>query len=361
MKKWIAILALVVLVASISTAALAQDASKPPSGQNDAVDMADVENSAFLSLDLAAGFPLDPFFVSVNGGGDLDASTLSEECTGYINESPIVSLNWSGTAKEAHLFFYSDQDPTLVVQMPDGSYLCNDDAHEGLLDPTISMKNPPAGQYNIWVGSYDEGQLLPGVLVITTKSDYQVGNFSLNGFVRRGQIANRQTEVETYLPEAGKLRAAVTSALEKAVKSAPVLDAKSQVLTKTLTAAGENPAFLLPASDNSPSATCTGLVGQEAGALVNLTSKASSLAIFFEGNADSSLVVIAPDGDLYCVDDSADGSNRNPMLTLENPTQGVYAVLVGRFDPANPVTGTLTVDISGKLEPAVLEPEGTLP
>jgi len=90
MKKWIAILAMVVLVASLSTAALAQDAGKPPSGQNDAVDMVDVEHSAFLSLDLAAGFPLDPFFVSVNGGGDLDASTLSDECTGYINELPIV-------------------------------------------------------------------------------------------------------------------------------------------------------------------------------------------------------------------------------------------------------------------------------
>lgn len=361
MKKWIAILALVVLVASLSTAALAQDAGKPPSGQNDAVDMADVEHSAFLALDLAAGFPLDPFFVSVNGGGDLDASTLDDECTGYINEMPIVALDWLGETKEAHVFFHSDQDPTLVIQMPDGSYLCSDDAHEGLLDPTVTIENPPAGQYHIWVGSYDEGQLLPGVLVITTKSDFNVGSFSLNGFVRRGQIANRQTEVETYLPEAGKLRAAVTSALEKAAKSAPVLDAKSQVLTKTVTAAGENPAFLLPASDNSPSGTCTGLVGQEAGALVNLASKVSSLALFFEADADTSLVVIAPNGDLHCVDDSADGANRNPMLTLENPDQGVYAVLVGRFDPTSPVTGTLTVDISGKLEPAVLEPEVTLP
>jgi len=47
------------------------------------------------------------------------------------------------------VFFHSDQDPTLVIQMPDGSYLCNDDAHEGLLDSTITIEKPPAGKYNM--------------------------------------------------------------------------------------------------------------------------------------------------------------------------------------------------------------------
>ena len=37
---------------------------------------------ALLSLDLEAGFPLDPFFVSVNGGGDLDAAILQKVARG---------------------------------------------------------------------------------------------------------------------------------------------------------------------------------------------------------------------------------------------------------------------------------------
>src|SRR5262245_20002239 len=54
--------------------------------------------TAYVTLNLAAGFPLDPFFVSVNGGGEVDASTLASGCTGYVNTEPTVTLNWTGEA-----------------------------------------------------------------------------------------------------------------------------------------------------------------------------------------------------------------------------------------------------------------------
>ncbi len=65
---------------------------------NLAADVARKVGPALMTLDLAAGFPLDPTFMSVNGGGEVDASLLSPDCKGYINRNPVVTVNWTGAA-----------------------------------------------------------------------------------------------------------------------------------------------------------------------------------------------------------------------------------------------------------------------
>ena len=52
-----------------------------------------------VTLDLSAGFPLDPTFVSVNGGGEVDASLLSKSCKGFVNRQPVVTVKWAGQAE----------------------------------------------------------------------------------------------------------------------------------------------------------------------------------------------------------------------------------------------------------------------
>ena len=61
-------------------------------------DVARKVGPALVTLDLAAGFPLDPTFVSVNGGGEVDASLLGPDCKGFINRNPVVTVNWTGAA-----------------------------------------------------------------------------------------------------------------------------------------------------------------------------------------------------------------------------------------------------------------------
>ena len=39
----------------------------------------------------------------------------------------MVTADYQGEADMMKVFFYSDNDTTLVVQTPDGDYLCNDD------------------------------------------------------------------------------------------------------------------------------------------------------------------------------------------------------------------------------------------
>ena len=140
---------------------------------NLAADVARKVGPALVTLDLAAGFPLDPTFMSLNGGGEVDASLLGPDCKGYINRNPVATVNWTGAADMLRAFFYSDSDSTLVVLTPDGKLVCNDNANEQLLDPVLDIKNPVPGKYRIWVGSAANRQRIPGILVLTTKPERQ--------------------------------------------------------------------------------------------------------------------------------------------------------------------------------------------
>ena len=52
---------------------------------------ANVEHSLF-TLDLSAGTPLDPTFMTVNAGGAVPANLLGPECSGFVNAAPVVTV-----------------------------------------------------------------------------------------------------------------------------------------------------------------------------------------------------------------------------------------------------------------------------
>ena len=137
---------------------------------------ASVEASLF-TLDLAAGFPLDPTFMSVNAGGAVPASLLGAECSGFVNEVPVVTVNWSGQADFVEVFFVSNDDPTLVVidagrasplqrrcrRSPAGS--CGRNQQSGRrrlsnLDRQLPRRTSPARH----LGSYHEAGSEPGYI-----------------------------------------------------------------------------------------------------------------------------------------------------------------------------------------------------
>ncbi len=101
-----------------------------------------MDAGAFIAISPQAGFPLDPFLVSLQGGGPVDASTVSDGCNGFVAEAPAVTVDYQGEADLLRAFFLSNGDTTLVVQTPDGDFLCNDDTHPLLLDPSIVITAP---------------------------------------------------------------------------------------------------------------------------------------------------------------------------------------------------------------------------
>jgi len=88
-----------------------------------------------------------------------------------VGEIPDVKIEWLEDSDGAiRLFFNSLDDTTIVVQTPDGEFICNDDnglPNANPLDPAIILSEPVAGIYNVWIGTYLADRLAPGYLVIT--------------------------------------------------------------------------------------------------------------------------------------------------------------------------------------------------
>lgn len=113
----------------------------------------------FGTVALTAGFAPDPRYVEVTAGGTLAASRLGGGCTGTIANAPDVRLNYNAGGFSLYLFAQSRADVTLVVNLPNGSWICNDD-FDGT-NPGIVLHRPPSGQYDIWIGVYGGGRGVP--------------------------------------------------------------------------------------------------------------------------------------------------------------------------------------------------------
>jgi hypothetical protein len=67
------------------------------------------------------------------------------------------------------------------------------------------------------------------------------------------------------------------------------------------------------------------------------------------------LLVRTPAGNFLCADDAAGTRNLNPLLSIPEPAAGRYLVWIGRVDPSEPVTGTLTLTEAVDAMPTMLE------
>jgi hypothetical protein len=315
------------------------DTASPPAGENP-------EPSAYLTLDMQAGFALDPFLVSLNGGGELDASTLDPACVGYINDKPVLTANWEGAVDSLRIFFYSDNDSTLVIQGPDGAYLCADDVDENVLDAEVVAEQPATGIYKVWVGSYEPNQLIPGLLVITARPDLSLSSFDPSALVRREPIA-------VAVEEASEAELAAREAVTATRRVAPdgVLSADA-FITRTVTAEGLVPSFEVSGED----AVCGGMIGEEPDFIVDVPADIEGLRIMFEAEQDTSLLAVHAEAGSFCADDDEQMLNANPVLDIEAPAPGLYGVYVGRFQEDAPITGTLTITTDGTQEPGILAP-----
>lgn len=92
--------------------------------------------------------------VSVASGGNVNAAVLGNNCNGFIATNPDFNVQFNtlfGLIPLA-ISVSSGADTTLVVQRPDGVYVCNDDFNG--LNPRIQINSPVAGVYHVWVGTY---------------------------------------------------------------------------------------------------------------------------------------------------------------------------------------------------------------
>lgn len=102
----------------------------------------------------------NPQRVELEAGGDLaaDAERFGA-CAGHTTRAPTTVLNVSDSPPLMRLYVSDahNVDTTLLVHGPNDTWFCNDDSFASK-DPTINIRNPASGSYQVWVGVYNPGE-----------------------------------------------------------------------------------------------------------------------------------------------------------------------------------------------------------
>ena len=85
--------------------------------------------------------------------------------------------------------------------------------------------------------------------------------------------------------------------------------------------------------------SCVGMIASAPDYEFTYTAGSFPLTFAVNSNADTSLVINAPDGRWYCIDDS---EGLNPILTWSRPQSGSYDIWVGAVGEAGPSTLYIT-------------------
>jgi hypothetical protein len=110
------------------------------------------------TVSLTPGVQPDPNVVPGTSGGNVHPATMDATCQGWVTQRPDHLFVASAPFRNLKIMAHSGGDTTLIVQRPDGAYLCNDDFEAR--DPAV-LGNFAAGTYKIWVGSYTQGENTP--------------------------------------------------------------------------------------------------------------------------------------------------------------------------------------------------------
>jgi hypothetical protein len=118
------------------------------------------------TLTLAPGFA--PEEVAVEAGGGDAVSVFGSGCAGYIaNGEPDLNVLFGEGVSALAFYAESEDDTTLLVNLPDGSWRCSDD--EVGRNPGLEIEAPEGGLYNVWVGTYAQGGGAPATLHVATR------------------------------------------------------------------------------------------------------------------------------------------------------------------------------------------------
>jgi S1-C subfamily serine protease len=266
----------------------------------------------FGSVSLQSGFLPDPHDVEMISGGEVRVDYLGGECMGYAAEAPDFRLHWSGRSSQLSVLFVADdgQDTTLLVNQPDASWQCNDDAGPGTLDPMVTVSDPAQGQYDIWVGSYSAGHFISGTLYV---SELSLDPITMD----RGSL---DTTRDPYFGTV-TLRAGFTPDPNNV----------------TIVAGG-------PIDASNLGNQCVGYASAAPDVRLHWRGRSSELRIFFEADddGDATLIVNRPDGSWSCNDD-ARMNTLDPMIVIGGPAEGQYDIWVGSYRRDTYIPGTLKI------------------
>ena len=345
-KERAVLLAGVALLAALAATPLLAATQARPAAQDVATAPGDpASDTTRATVNLTAGFILDPYLLPVIGAGDVAAGDLLEGCNGFVGAAPNVVVNWSGEAERLSFFGYSDSDPVLVVQLPDGSFVCNDDAGLNTVDPLLVVEDPAEGAYQIHFGTARAGQPALGFLGVTAidMDDAMLADLDL-----RPMLTRRARPQPQPLP---RLDPATLLVSRPGIFGASALQSGFEPISTFAAGGGDIPAF----SFEEGELVCAGFLSLIPSYTFSWTGDEAMLRVFFESREDSALAVITPDNQVLCSMNAAE-DNLNPALDVPTSLVGRYKVYIASMAPDDVVIGRLTVTSDSKAAPAILAP-----
>lgn len=298
-------------LAFTGSVALAQDYTQP---------------AAFGTVTLNAGFSPDPHGVEMVAGGDIDASTLGNNCRGFIANAPDYEVVYTPGSFPLHFAFVSptNTDTTLVINGPDGQWYCDDDSLS-FPNPLVTFETPLEGTYDVWVGVYNRDATdRSGTLYVT-----ELDPAGLPGAGNQPPPSLPPPPV-TQVPDPTLPPAFGEVTLQAGIPVPPV----------ELIAGGDIDAYAF-------NTECAGYIAQAPDYVVNFQTLAGilPLVIAATSQADTTLVVADPGGTFHCDDDT---NGANPEVRFDGPQGGRYAIWVGTYINEN-ANATLTITTPGGL------------
>jgi hypothetical protein len=262
--------------------------------------------AAFATVNLSGGFLPDPNVTSLTAGGGQRVNVGG--CTyGYVASAPDVKLHYAGNNQRTlYIYATSNSDVTLLVNLPNGSWRCDDDSF-GSGNPLLIIPRAPSGRYDIWVGTY--GQSTAPAQLMISEIDPRSG----------GRPMPAPSPAPAPVQGGGGINPSLPAAYATRNLSGGFLPDPD---VTSLTAGGGQRVNV---------GGCTyGYVASAPDVKLHYAgNNQRTLYIYATAGSDITLLINMPDGSWRCDDDSF-GSG-NPILVFPNAPSGRYDIWVGTY------------------------------
>ncbi|MDE2776026.1 MAG: hypothetical protein OXI77_08815 [Chloroflexota bacterium] len=260
---------------------------------------------------LAPGFAPAPFTHDALSGGDIAVKSLNlgDNCLGYAASDPDFLIELTSEFSRITFLIASEADTTLIVNLPNGSWACNDDTNG--LNPALVFHSAPAGGYRLWIGSYAEETNDESVLTIAEAGPETLPTTATGPDPERDPLYGKTSLAPGFQP-------------------AP--------FTIQLTGGGRN-----PVADHVAGERCHGFVAEAPDFSIDLSDAFAEIWFAVFSPADTTLLVNAADGSWHCNDDHLAW---NPGIGFKLPLAGRYNVWVGSAEEGNYAAAILYVAVN---------------
>ncbi|HJL15482.1 MAG TPA: hypothetical protein RMH99_07505 [Sandaracinaceae bacterium LLY-WYZ-13_1] len=269
---------------------------------------------------LRQGFMPDPHILRGTMGGPVRASQVNSSCRGHITPNPSHVIRTRTGFRQIRFVVNGARDSTLLVMLPNGQVICDDDGGEGT-HALISTSSPP-GRIRVWVGSYSSS---------STGQPYTLGVTELGHIAASNLPSPSGGAAPSRPPQASGLSPQMPPGFGRvALRSGFMPD--PHVVSGV--AGG-------PVSASSVSSSCRGHVTPQPSHVIQSPTGFRSIRFVVNSSTDTTLLVMLPNGNIVCDDDG--GNGLNPLVATNSPP-GAIRVWVGTYSGGR--TGRYNLGIS---------------